>query len=213
MSTNITIVDYGVGNLGSLKKVFHALGVNAVLSEDAEELLRAEALVLPGVGAFASGMRGLLLRGLTDAVKRFAGSGKPLLGICLGAQLLLSKGFEFGEHEGLGVISGTVSRFPPLPEKEKVPHVGWTSVSQNGADWSSGIFRSFKKPFNAYFVHSYILVPEKKEHVFGMSAYGGLRFCSAVRKGNVFGTQFHPEKSGEAGIQIMQDFLELAAMT
>ncbi len=209
----IIIVDYGVGNLGSLKKALTALGANARVSEDAEEILHANAVILPGVGAFASGMRGLAVRGLTNAVKRFAESGKPLLGICLGAELLLSKGFEFGEHEGLAIIPGKVEKFPKLQDGEKVPHVGWNSVYQNGADWSTGIFRSFSKPFDAYFVHSYILVPEKKEHIFGVSTYGGLEFCSAVRKGNVYGTQFHPEKSGEAGIQIMKNFLDLVEET
>lgn len=206
---SIVIIDYGVGNLQSLKKVFAALGVTTAVSEDAGEISRANAVVLPGVGAFASGMRGLGVRGLTGAVQEFAKSGRPMLGICLGAQLLLSRGFEFGEHDGLGIIPGAVVRFPELPEKEKVPQVGWNRVYPKDADWSSGILSSFREPLEAYFVHSYILAPERQEHMLGMTTYGGLEFCAAVRKGNVFGTQFHPEKSGETGLQIMRNFLEL----
>lgn len=203
----VTIIDYGVGNLGSLKKALGALGVGAVFSEDAKEIQNAETVILPGVGAFASGMRGLEVRGLTRVVQEFARSGKPLLGICLGAQILLSKGCEFGEHEGLGIIPGSVARFPDLPEKEKIPHIGWNRVYSKDADWSGGIFRSFTAPFEAYFVHSYILVPEADEDRLGMTTYGGFEFCSAVKKGNVYGTQFHPEKSGEAGLQIIKDFI------
>ena len=206
---HVTIIDYGIGNLGSLKKVFSALGANVSFSEDAKEIQNAAALILPGVGAFASGMRGLELRGLVETVRAFGESGKPMLGICLGAQLLLSKGFEFGEHEGLGIIPGSVERFPELAEHEKIPHIGWNSVYEKDVPWKPGIFQSFEKPFDAYFVHSYILKPQQKEHILGASLYGGLEFCSAVKKGNVFGTQFHPEKSGEAGMQIMRNFLEL----
>lgn len=206
----IVIIDYGIGNLQSLKKAFDFLGVEPAITEDAEEIRRADAVVLPGVGAFASGMRGLKVRGLAETVREFAESGRPLLGICLGAQILLSKGLEFGEHDGLGMIPGRVVRFPEFPDNEKIPHVGWNSVRcPAGADWSSGIFRSFPEPFDAYFVHSYILQPERREHLLGVTTYGGMEFCSAVRSGNVYGTQFHPEKSGEAGLQIMKNFLDL----
>lgn len=207
---SVTIIDYGVGNLQSLKKAFARVGANAQVSEDAQEIEKADALVLPGVGAFASGMRGLALRGLLDAVKEFARSGKPMLGICLGAQLLLSEGHEFEVHEGLGIIPGTVVLFPPLSGDEKIPQVGWNTVCRpSGVSWNGTIFESFRKELEVYFVHSYILKPERSEHMLGTTRYGGLPFCSALRSGRIFGTQFHPEKSGEAGLQIMRDFVKL----
>lgn len=205
----VTIIDYGVGNLQSLRKVFAALGADTVFSEDAKDIDEAKAVILPGVGAFAAGMRGLEIRGLIDAVKKFARSGKPMLGICLGAQLLFSKGFEFGEHDGLGIIQGQVVRFPELAEREKIPHVGWNRVSSKNVPWSSGIFQSFSEPFDAYFVHSYICVPDDAKNILSVTSYGGMEFCSALKVGNVFGTQFHPEKSGEAGLAIMKNFLKL----
>lgn len=196
----ITIIDYGVGNLHSLRRAFGFFGIPACVSEDAEEILNSDAIVLPGVGSFEAGMRGLKVRGLADAVKTFASSGKPVLGICLGAQILLSEGREFGVFEGLGIIPGKVERFSELINGEKIPHVGWNKVSSSGGDM-------WNKDF--YFVHSYVLRPDKKEHVFGLTAYGGREFCSIVKKGNIYGTQFHPEKSGEAGLEIIKNFIKL----
>lgn len=196
----ITIVDYGVGNLFGLKRAFNFCGVDAVVSEDAETVLKSDAVVLPGVGSYEAGVRGLKVRGLVDAVKNFAAKNKPMLGICLGAQLMLSQGEEFGIFEGLGIIPGKVIKFPELADKEKIPHVGWNKVKSPGGDM-------WNKDF--YFVHSYILAPEKKENVFGLTTYGGLEFCSIVKHGNIYGCQFHPEKSGEAGLKIIKNFINL----
>ena len=150
MSSKIIIIDYGVGNLQSLKKAFKFFGVDAVVSEDANEILASDAIVLPGVGSFEAGMRGLKIRGLAEAVKAFAAKNKPVLGICLGAQLMLSEGHEFGVFEGLNIIPGKVVKFPELANGEKIPHVGWNKVkSPGGGVWN--------KDF--YFVHSYILDP------------------------------------------------------
>jgi len=209
---SVVIIDYGVGNLQSLKKAFTFLGVEPLVTEEADAVANAEAVVLPGVGSFEAGMRGLKLRGLCDAVKEHTAQNKPLLGICLGAQLLLSRGYEFGVREGLGIIEGEVVRFPPLADNEKIPQVGWNTVWQpKGVSWSRTIFDSFANAEpDVYFVHSYILKPAESERVLGMTSYGGIEFCSAVRKGNIFGTQFHPEKSGAAGLAILKNFIALA---
>lgn len=188
----IAIIDYGVGNLASLKKAFAHVGADARVSEDADEIKNANALILPGVGSFEAGMRGLRVRGLVSTVQEFASSGRPVLGICLGAQLLFSRGYEFGEWDGLDIIHGTVRPFPQIAEK--VPHIGWNKVVEG------------KRSFNAYFLHSYILVPDNPEDVFGVTEYGGFRFCSEAKQGAVLGVQFHPEKSGKAGLALIRRF-------
>ena len=200
MNKKITIVDYGVGNLHSLRRAFEFFDLEPQISEDAETILNSDAIILPGVGSFEAGMRGLKVRGLTDAVKTFAVADKPMLGICLGAQIMLGEGHEFGVFEGLDIIPGKVARFPELADGEKIPHVGWNRVKSPGGDiWN--------KDF--YFVHSYILEPENSENIFGLTTYGGREFCSVVKKGNIYGTQFHPEKSGKAGLEIIKNFIKL----
>lgn len=194
---SIVIVDYGVGNLWSLRKAFLHCGAAPVISEDASALQHADALVLPGVGSFEAGMRGLGVRGLVSAVKDFGQMGKPILGICLGAQLLLSRGYEFGAHEGLGLIGGEVVLLSPC--NEKIPHIGWNSVSEG------------TRKYDAYFVHSYILQPDNHADVFGVTEYGGRTFCSVMKRGSICGVQFHPEKSGPAGLQIIQQFISLVS--
>ena len=196
MKKRIIIVDYGVGNLFSLKKAFEFCGVTPVISEDAQDFETADALVLPGVGSYEAGMRGLAARNLVLGVKKFASLGKPMLGICLGAQLLLSKGYEFGEWKGLDIISGKVVPFPKITEK--IPHIGWSKVEEG------------KQSFDAYFLHSYILEATYSKAVFGVTEYGGHRFCSEVKQGEVLGVQFHPEKSGKAGLELIGKFISHA---
>jgi glutamine amidotransferase len=186
-----------VGNLFSLKKAFEYCGVTPTLSEEAGDFETADALVLPGVGSFEAGMRGLRARGLVLGVKKFASSGKPMLGICLGAQLMLSRGLEFGEWTGLNIISGTVPPFPKITEK--IPHIGWNAVTEER-----------RRSFDAYFLHSYILKPDNPADVFGVTAYGGISFCSEMKKGRVLGVQFHPEKSGAAGLALIGEFVSFA---
>src|SRR3989338_7201535 len=151
-------------------------------------------------------MRGLKIRGLKEKVKEFAGKNKPVLGICLGAQILLTQGSEFGTHEGLDIIKGKVVHFPELNEHEKIPHVGWNTVQMLNTD---SILKSVKENDHFYFVHSYALEPEAKENILAQTVYGGHTFCSAVKKGNIYGCQFHPEKSGKVGLKIIENFINL----
>lgn len=191
--TTIRIVDYGVGNIHSAMKGLKLFADDVALTEDALEIRAADAIVLPGQGSFEAGMRGLRVRGLLDEVRAFAVSGKPVLGICLGAQILLDRGFEFGEWEGLGIIPGEVVHFPPL-HGAKIPHMGWSPIEPSGADM--------------YFIHSYIMQPTDPAHVLATTVHGGVRFASVVGKGKVIGCQFHPEKSGNDGLAILRNFCE-----
>lgn len=205
----ITIVDYGVGNLYSLKRAFRFLRIEADISEDEAFIKKSDALILPGVGSFEAGMKGLKARGLVEVIRKFAELNKPMLGICLGAQLMLGIGHEFGIFDGLNIIKGKVVHFPKLQSNEKVPHIGWNSVYQSSPRWKRSIFNSMKENFDVYFVHSYVLVPDNKENVFGLTKYGEYEFCSAIRKGNVYGCQFHPEKSGPVGLKIIKNFINI----
>lgn len=206
---SVVIIDYGVGNLHSSRRAFRHVGVDAVISEDPEVVNKADAIVLPGVGSFEAGMRGLALRGLIPAVREAASKRKPVLGICLGAQLLLEKGFEFGEHDGLGIIKGKAIRFPEKDMHEKVPHIGWNKVLEGeGSKWKGTIFESLTPSFEAYFVHSYILLPSNQRESVGVTDYGGYRFSSAIKSDTIYGCQFHPEKSGTVGLEIIRNFIQ-----
>jgi glutamine amidotransferase len=211
---NISIIDYGVGNIMSVISAFKKIGCTVKVISTAKEVADAESLVLPGVGAFGEGMKRLEEKGLDMAIKKHVASGKPLLGICLGAQLLLSKSEEFGHHKGLDIIKGEVTGFKHPKEVNlpgyKVPHIMWNELHATSATmWNAGIFSGIKSPFNAYFIHSFYLAPEDKSLVLATSTYGNQVFCAAFRNGNLYGCQFHPEKSGEAGLQIIRNFAKL----
>ncbi len=201
---NIVIIDYGVGNLWSLSKALLKYA-DVTITEEKEKIEKADAIILPGVGAFKAGMEGLRLRGLVEIIKERAKAGVPMLGICLGAQLLLSRGHEFGEHEGLGVIEGEVSKFPELSQDVTIPMIGWQEVSPTNAAAAAMLFEGIHNP-SFYFLHSYILVP-KEEHILAKATYGGYEYAAVIGSGNIYGTQFHPEKSGEAGLTLLENFV------
>ena len=211
MSPAVTVVDYGVGNLYSVRRALETVGAEVTLSADASTIERAPRLVLPGVGAFADGMVGLRERGLVESIRRFAESGRPLLGICLGMQLLASVGEEFGEHEGLGLIRGRVVAIPQLTvdgARQKIPNVGWRALQPTAeVEWSSTVLSGTTPGTSVYLVHSYHLVPYDPAHVLAWSGYGGHRITAAVCSDRIIGCQFHPEKSGPAGLAILSRFV------
>lgn len=202
----VAIIDYGVGNLFSLKSSLALIGKAAVVTGDRELIRNADHVILPGVGAFGDAVKKLRESGLFDVVKEIAAEGKPLLGICLGMQLLFDRSTEYGEHEGLGLISGEVRSIEPvLPEGSDVPHMGWNSLTF----WNScPIFRDLKEGEFVYFVHSYAAFDCEKS-LAAMTEYHGIPLTAAVCRGNVFGCQFHPEKSGEVGLKILKAFCEI----
>lgn len=201
----IAIIDYGVGNLFSLKSSFEKIGEQAIVTGDKEEILKADRVILPGVGAFGDAADKLKESGLFDFVKEVAKSGKPIMGICLGMQLLFEKGFEYGEHEGLGLIKGEVRPISDvIPKGLKIPHIGWNALSFNK---ESKIFKYLKDGDFVYFVHSFYGA-NCDESVIATSEYG-VPLTAAVGCDNVYGCQFHPEKSGDTGLKILKAFCEL----
>lgn len=206
----VAVVDYGVGNIFNVVKALNRLNADVRLTNDVSELEKSDALILPGVGTFEAGIEGLKRHRLFDPIREISASGKPILGICLGAQLLLSEGHEFGVFQGLDIIPGTVEHFSAELVHAKIPHIGWNAIREPHAGvWDESILSHVPASSNVYFIHSYYLRPKSDEHVLATTVYGDFTFCSAVRKGNTFGTQFHPEKSGETGLAILNDFLKL----
>ena len=208
MSAIITVVDYGRGNLFSLARALEHLGASANVTSDPKAVEAAERLILPGVGAFGDGMENLRARGLVEPVQRYAASGRPLLGICLGMQLLLDESDEFGSHRGLGLVPGRVTRFADSPEKRwKVPHVGWSRLT-GAAGWTGSALAPLPEGERMYFVHSYHAVPARPEHRLAATPYAGIEFCSGLKAGAIQGFQFHPEKSGESGLRLLKEWLK-----
>jgi imidazole glycerol-phosphate synthase subunit HisH len=210
----VAIVDYGTGNLFSVRRACEAAGLEAVVTEDAGTVLSAAGVVLPGVGAFGAAMATLGRRGLDDALRRVASAGRPLLGICLGMQLLADRSEEFGHHEGLGIVPGSVRRLPRTAAgngREKLPHIGWSAVRPRRADdcaaaWAGTLLEHLQPGTPMYFVHSFAVHPEDPRAWRAGASYGESEFCAALEAGSVAGCQFHPERSGQDGIGIYRAF-------
>ena len=201
----IAIIDYGVGNLFSLKSSLKEIGAEAVVTSDEKVIAEADRIILPGVGAFEDAARKLRETGMAEVVKREAAAGKPMMGICLGMQLMFDVGYEYGEHEGLGLIRGSVRPIADvIPEGYKIPHIGWNLLKFRK---ESPLFKYIKEDDYVYFVHSYYAA-ECDESVIAVTEYGA-ELTAAVANGNVYGCQFHPEKSGEVGMKILKAFMEL----
>lgn len=209
---SVAVVDYGAGNLFSLMKALRFLGSSPVLIRTPDELDAAQTIILPGVGAFPAGMEALESRRLADAIRRAAESQKKILGICLGAQLLMSDGYEFRHVEGLGCVPGRVVKFPELAAGYRVPNINWNPValpSNKGLNsWEGTPLAQTAPGSQFYFVHSFICEPADREDILAQTEYGEFTFCSVYRRGNIFGSQFHPEKSGKVGLQFLQSFLD-----
>ena len=200
----IAIVDYGVGNLFSLRSSFAAIGAEAVVTSDPDVLRSADRIILPGVGAFEDAANKLRESGLADLIRELAAAGKPLMGICLGMQLLFDRSFEYGEHEGLGLIPGEVRPIRDvIPADYKIPHIGWNALVFKQ---DHPLFRYIKEGDCVYFVHSFYAVCGDASIA---TAEYGAQLTAAVAKGNVMGCQFHPEKSGNVGLAILKAFAEL----
>ncbi len=210
----VVIIDYGLGNLLSVIRAFERIGVSARVSFEPEQILSATHVVLPGVGAFPKGMEKLRVRDLDSTINKVAESGKPLLGICLGMQLLLDDSEEFTKTRGLGLIPGNVVPIPSNDlggSKLMVPHVGWNLLCNPNEtkNWQDSILSESTGKENVYFVHSYMAVPKMKTNILAMTHYGGHEIVAAIAKENIIGCQFHPEKSGEVGLKILGNFLQM----
>jgi glutamine amidotransferase len=213
MAPQVTILDYGLGNIHSIANALRACDALPTLSADPEAVAKADRLILPGVGAFRDGMDGLSTRGLVQSIWVFAATGRPFLGICLGMQMMLQTSFEFGSHEGLGLIPGTVDAIPPTGaggEPHKIPHIGWNRLLPvEGSEWRGSILAGVEPGARVYFVHSFTANPEQAQDRLANTEYNGLSLTAALRHENLFGCQFHPEKSGKTGLTILQNFLNL----
>ena len=202
----IAIVDYNMGNLASVQNAFSKLGKDTVVESNPEKFQKYDKLILPGVGAFGDAMEHLRERNMIDAIKNFAETGKPMLGICLGMQLLFESSEEFGNHEGLGLIKGSVTHFDSerFEEKLKIPHMGWNRMFTA----KHPLFENLDEEHYLYFVHTYHVNCTNKEDIIGTTQYG-YEFASAVAHDNIMGIQPHPEKSHENGLKILENFINL----
>lgn len=207
---SISIIDYGLGNLLSVARAFMHFGAEVRFVQTAEEILAADRLVLPGVGAFAKGIQGLRDANLIQPIQEATKKGTPFLGICLGMQLMLSRSLEFGTYEGLNLIEGEVR---PIPKEgatgvtHRIPHIGWSELETY--DKEDKILQGmYSKPY-LYFVHSYMAVPSDKKQSIANTDYNGISISAIIRTDNAYGCQFHPEKSGEIGLKLIDNFIKL----
>ena len=223
MSSNkpdVSIINYGINNLKSVSMAFHKLGKTYKIIEDYRDILSAKCLILPGIGAFGDGMEELRKRGLIEPIRRKIDEGTPIFGICLGMQMLFTESEEFGIHKGLNLIPGRIISFKQPNNVNikgyKVPHMGWNEILKpsegkiiNDRNWNNTILTGIKERSDVFFVHSFFPEPENKSDILAKTIYGNYEFCSVVNNNNISGTQFHPEKSGRIGLQILKNFCEL----
>ena len=210
----VTVIDYGVGNLLSVQRGLEQCGAHVTLTSDAEQILSASRIVLPGVGAFQNGMQALEQLGLIEVIQEIANRKIPLLGICLGMQLLLTESEEFGLTKGLGLIPGRVIPVPTHAlngETQKIPHIGWSSLQYSNIEkkWDGSVLHDNQPGSAAYFVHSFMAIPDLGEHRVADCVYGGHRVPAVIACNQISGCQFHPEKSGEVGLRVLRRFISL----
>lgn len=203
----ITLIDYGGSNLRSVHKALEFVGASVAIATTAGQIARAEKLILPGVGAFGAGMKALRQRDLEQAIRERASQGVPLLGICLGMQLLFERSEEMGQHTGLGLVAGCVERFPA--GGPKIPHMGWNQIEHDG---SHPLLAGLPSGAYAYFVHSYFCRPAEPATIIAHAGYGQ-PFAAIIVQDNIYGIQFHPEKSQQVGLTLLRNFVEMGQPT
>lgn len=212
IKTRVAVIDYGVGNLRSVQQGIEHVGGSIVLTSDAKQIINADRVILPGVGAFHGAMQSLRERNLIKVINEVAEKSIPLLGICLGMQLLFDESEEFGINRGLGLIPGRVVAIPAKNVSgsiQRVPHNGWnTLIPSNQIRWNESILEGIKPNNSMYFVHSYMAQPSNSDSEIAFCEYGGYKICAAVAKDKIVGCQFHPEKSGELGLNILLNFIK-----
>jgi glutamine amidotransferase len=210
---NVVIVDYGHGNLYSINQACIHVGYNPIISSFQSDIVNADSLIFPGVGAFNVAMDQLKKKDLIEPIFEFVKKGNYMMGVCLGMQLLFETSQEFGINKGLGLIKGTVEKFPSELNGNKmiVPHIGWNNIQKNDElkNWNSSPLVNINENDYFYFIHSYFTKPAEEENILSITQYKSLTFCSSVQKDNVFGFQFHPENSSEQGLSIYKNFLKL----
>lgn len=207
----VVIIDYQLGNLFSVKQACDTVGMNAEISSRKEDVLTADALILPGVGAFKEAMTNLCKLGLDVEIKQKVKNGTPIFGICLGQQLLFTESEEFGAGMGLNLIPGLIKRFPEIMEnrKIKVPHIAWNTIYKSSINWDSTALKDLVNNDFMYFIHSYYVQPEDNSCVLTLTNYDTIEFCSSIENKNIFATQFHPEKSADKGISIYKNWAKI----
>ena len=207
---NIAIIDYKMSNMFSIKNALDSLGYNSQITSNCQKILSSDGAVLPGVGSFPEAMNHLNDLNLIGVIKDFVASGKPFMGICLGLQLLFTKSEEFQLCNGLGIIDGKVDSLSKYPTMNCIPHVGWNTVVKQNSKGRDLISHSGKIRLNKneyfYFVHSYFVSPSNQDDILTTTRYGGIEFCSSIARDNIFASQFHPEKSGPRGLNILNNF-------
>jgi glutamine amidotransferase len=204
----VVIIDYQLGNLFSVKQACDTVGINAEISSNREDILNADALILPGVGAFIEAMNNLKKFSLDTAIQNKVNGGTPIFGICLGQQLLFTESEEFGAGKGLDLISGIIKRFPETFEerKVKVPHIAWNTIFKLNQEWDNTALKDLNNNDFMYFIHSYYVKPKYDDCILTLTNYDGIEFCSAILRNNIFATQFHPEKSADKGISMYKNW-------
>jgi len=210
MDVKVAIIDYGLGNLFSINNACKLVGLNTIITKDIDVINDADALILPGVGAFGDAMNSLNNNNLTQTIYEFVKTGKPFLGICLGMQLLFSESEEFGSNKGLNLINGKIVKFPSINnngDKVRVPQIQWNQIYAEVKNrWKDSPLKDIAEGSYMHFVHSYFAIPEDKNDILTYTEYEGIRYASAVKKGNIIGIQYHPEKSARDGIKIYQNW-------
>jgi glutamine amidotransferase len=208
MSKKVVIIDYQLGNLFSVKQACDIVGISANISSDKNDILNADALILPGVGAFIEAMNNLTKLELDTVIKEKVRNGTPIFGICLGQQLLFTESEEFGSGSGLDLIPGIIKRFPENFEDRliKVPHIAWNTIYKSDQNWESTALKEICNNEFMYFIHSYFVKPDNDSVVLTLTNYDGIEFCSSIQHKNIFATQFHPEKSSDKGVSIYKNW-------